>query len=136
MMIDLDAYFGEWMPFATAEHVANAMQLLERVTKLQGFMVGKGILFPTNPKTGTEISGSTYGGFRPQDCGIGAPNSAHKQGLAVDLFDPKGEIDLYLYNNQLLLDQYDIYIEHPDSTPGWSHWSIKKPGSGKRIFYP
>lgn len=135
-MIDIEAYFGRWMGDAPEEHINNALKLLERVIRLQSFMVGQGVIFRTNPKTGTYISGELYGGYRPQDCGIGAPQSAHKLGMAVDLYDPINEIDLYLYNNQELLDRYDIYIEHPSATQGWSHWSIKPPKSGKRIFYP
>jgi hypothetical protein len=136
-MIDLESYFGPWIAIAPEAHIENALRLLERVIRLQSVMAGAGVIFRINPKTGTYISGSTLGGYRPQDCGaVGSPKSAHKQGLAVDLYDPINEVDLYLYNHQDLLDRYDIYIEHPDSTPGWSHWSIRPPASGRRVFYP
>lgn len=135
-MIDLESYFGPWLDDAPEEHIEHALVLLERVAKLMGYMIGQGVIFRHNPKTGTYISGTTLGGYRPADCGTGAPNSAHKTGQAADIYDPLGDIDLHLYNHQDLLDRYDIYIEHPDSTPGWSHWAIKPPKSGRRIFYP
>ena len=24
----------------------------------------------------------------------------------------------------------------PEATPGWSHWTTRAPGSGRRVFYP
>lgn len=135
-MITLDDYFSKWRDKATDEHVANAVALLRAVNALHDALVGMGVTFPYNPNTKSLVSGSQYGGYRPQDCCEGAPKSAHKQGLAVDIYDPNGEIDLTLYNHQELLPQYGIYIEHPEKTKGWSHWSIKSPGSGRHIFYP
>lgn len=135
-MITLEEYFGKFRSEATPEHVANAIALLRSVSALHDALVTMGVTLPYNPKTNSLISGSQFGGYRPQDCCEGAPQSAHKQGLAVDLYDPNGEIDLTLYNHQDLLIQYGIYIEHPEKTPNWSHWSIKPPKSGKHVFYP
>ena len=134
----MDDLVGPWKdsPDWTQERQANATKLIAACTKLQEALEADGIHFPLNPHTGTTISGETYGGFRPQDCPIGAPDSAHKQGLAVDRYDPNEQIDQYLLRRVDLLTQFGIYIEAPSSTPGWSHWSIRAPGSGHHIFYP
>ena len=135
-MITLEDYFGKWRDVATDEHVANAVALLRSVNALHDALVTMGVTFPYNKQTGSLVSGSLYGGYRPQDCPQGAPQSAHKLGLAVDLYDPDGEIDSTLLKHQDLLIQYGIFIEHPDDTVHWSHWSIKPPKSGKHVFHP
>lgn len=99
-------------------------------------MVADGVVFPDNPKTGTGVSGEVYGGIRPQDCPIGAPHSNHKQGRAVDRFDPGDLIDNWCVAHQDRLLFHGIYIEHPSKTPGWSHWQAVPPPSGHTVFYP
>jgi hypothetical protein len=123
-------------PDWTEDRQQNAIALIMACTKLQTMMESDNVHFPLNPATGTTISGETYGGFRPQDCPIGAPNSAHKEGQAVDRFDPDSDIDAWLESHQDALVECGIYIEHPSTTPGWSHWSIRPPASGNHIFYP
>lgn len=145
-MFTLNDYVGPWAdsPDWNDERKANAERLIEACTILQERMEANGVHFPLHehapagiePRTETTIGGETYGGFRPQSCPIGAPDSAHKQGLAVDRYDPDGAIDAWLMANQEALVVCGIYIEHPDSTPGWSHWSIRSPGSGHHVFYP
>jgi hypothetical protein len=137
-MITLQQYFGKWWEHAdaTQERVANAERLLAACEELEALAVKDGVEFRDNPVTKSNVSGQTYGGFRPQSCTQGAPKSAHKEGLAVDRFDPAGEIDAWCMKNQDRLKSCGIYIEHPDKTLGWSHWSIKPPGSGKTVFYP
>lgn len=133
-MITLDEYFGKWK--GTEEQIHNAVILLGRVNKLHDHLVSKGVTFPYNPVTKSLVSGEKYGGFRPQSCPIGAPQSAHKDGKAIDLYDPLNEIDDAILADPDILVQFDLYIEHPEATDTWSHWSSKPPKSGKRIFYP
>lgn len=148
-MIAIYEYVGSYAgsPDWTQQRMDNAWELLKRCRSLEEEMVEKGILFPTNSKTGSQVSGDGNGGFRPQNCPIGAPKSAHKEGSAVDRYDPTGAIDSHLlldfhacesagYPERSLLVKYDLYIEHPDATPGWSHWGTKAPKSGNRIFRP
>jgi hypothetical protein len=147
-------YVGPWAesPDWNKDRQDNCEVLIARCAKLENMMLAAGVLFPVNPHTETQISGETYGGFRPQDCPIGAAHSSHKEGKAVDRYDPTGEIDAWLLENyeacvktgnidMSALAVCGIYIEHPDSTPGWSHWGIKlqdsdAPRSGHHIFYP
>jgi len=126
----------------TADRQHNAMILLNLCGKLQAKMEESGIHFPINPKTGTTISGETFGGFRPQDCPIGAPHSAHKNGEAVDRYDPENLIDDFISKfddgkgGNSLLEEFGLYREHPDSTPGWCHLTTRAPNSGHRTFIP
>ena len=138
IVFTLDDYVGPHKnsPDWNQERQNNAIMLIDACTKLQKALENIGIHFPINHKTGTTISGEVYGGFRPQSCPIGAPDSAHKEGLAVDRYDPNGQIDQYLLREIDLLTECGIYIEAPSYTPGWSHWSIRAPGSGHHIFIP
>lgn len=140
-MITLDHYFGLWKDHkdATEERRQNAILLLHACAALQYFAERDGVEFLDNPHTGNNVSGKTYGGFRPQDCPQGAPASSHKQGQGVDRYDPEGLIDAWCMNNAEvggLLETCGIYIEHPEATPGWSHWTTRRPRSGNRVFRP
>ena len=137
-MITLAEYVG---PHASSKdwneaNRYNAGILLVNVNKLIARAKAAGIEFPTNTRTGSSVSGQTYGGFRPQAAPIGAPNSNHKLGQGIDLFDPKNEIDAWCMENFTALAACSIWIEHPSATPGWSHWQSVPPKSGKRAYMP
>lgn len=136
--LTIEDYFGQWAdhPDVTDEIRANAETLIYAVNALIAAVEAGGAAFNINPNTRTIVSGSQFGGFRPQDCPIGAPQSAHKQGMAVDIYDPDNDIDEWLWQHRVWLDRYGLYFEATQSTPGWSHWSTRAPGSGKRFFLP
>lgn len=125
------AYPGH--PDIMDEHRTNARLLVDRVNHLLSRFPGT---LPRNPATGTLVSGEKNGGWRPLDCPIGAPNSSHKTGQAVDIYDPDGELDDWLMDHQALLTGVDLYLEHPSATRGWSHLTTRAPKSGRRVFYP
>lgn len=137
-MITLAQYAGEWIghPDFTAVRRANAELLLEACAKLEERMVAAGVVFPINPATNSNVSGKRYGGFRPQSCTIGAWRSKHKDGLAVDRWDPNGKIDAWCMAHLDVLTECGIWIEHPEKTDTWSHWQCVPPKSGRRVFYP
>lgn len=137
-MITLQQYVGPHgaSPDWTGARQANAAALLSACSRLEMLALQDGVKFPINPVTQSGVSGETLGGFRPQACPIGAPTSAHKEGMAVDRYDPDGLIDKWCFEHQARLEQCGIYLEHPDATKGWSHWSTRAPKSGKRVFYP
>ena len=137
-MITFNEYFGPWLdhPDATDERKANAVRLLSCCDSLERLAMADGVAFPVNAATDSGVSGSEYGGFRPQSCPIGAPHSAHKEALAVDRYDPLGEIDTWCLNNLDKLEQCGIYLEAPVSTKGWSHWTVRAPASGHQVFFP
>jgi hypothetical protein len=135
-MITLEQLFGPWIEFAdaTIERRANAARLLERVNLLLAEARAAGVPLLINQRTGSRISGGGLGGFRPETCSIGAPNSAHKQGRAVDVFDARNELDAWL--DDAKLEQFGLYREHPSATRGWCHLTDRAPGSRRRTFMP
>jgi hypothetical protein len=135
-MIFVADYFGPWAGHkdATDEVKVNAFNLLEKVNALLDEAFRNEIDLPDNPATGTLISGSTYGGFRPQECPQGAPNSSHKVGRGVDIYDPENALDNWITDK--ILEKYDLYRENPLATRHWCHLSDRAPGSGKRTFSP
>ena len=137
-MITITQYFGPWIDHsdATEERKANAMKLLSACDLLENRMISDGFAFPINPATHSGVSGSKYGGFRPQSCTIGAAKSNHKVGLAVDRFDPLNKIDDWCIAHLSVLEECGIWIEHPSKTYSWSHWQSVQPSSGNRVFYP
>ena len=136
-MITLEDYVGphagseDW----NQERIDNAVELLRRANRLIDAMVARKLCrFRINPHTGTMVSGQTFGGFRPKSCPQGAPNSSHKEGQGVDLYDPKNEIDNAL--TDALLIEFDLYRESPGATTGWVHLTTRAPKSGRRSFMP
>jgi hypothetical protein len=138
-MIKVEHYFQAYDGHLgiTQEHRGNAALLIDRVnTLLNRCLRTNTVDLETNPKTGTLISGEKNGGWRPQDCPIGAPNSSHKTGKGVDLYDPDGDIDNCLMEHQSFLYECGLYMEHPSATRGWCHLTTRAPKSGNRVFYP
>ena len=118
----------------TDEIRINAAGLLTAVNALLEDAIAQGWSPMVNPATGTLISGQQNGGWRPQACPIGAPNSSHKQGAGVDVADGDGALDRTI--NDAMLEAHGLYREHPESTPGWCHLTTRAPKSGRRTFFP
>lgn len=138
-MISSDDIIGKWKSCTdlTGKIEDNITKLLIPVMQdFLSYVASRDVELHKNPKTGTLVSGSEYGGFRPQDCTIGAPKSNHKQGLAVDIYDPHNELDKWCMANRSVLVEYGIWLEHPDATPGWCHMQVVPPRSGNRVFRP
>lgn len=138
-MIRVSEYVGVHIqsPDWTQPRRLNSVMLLDRVNRLLDFMQSEhGVEMLINPTTKSQIAGKTLGGFRPQVITPpqGSPNSAHKNGEAVDIYDPLNTLDKAL--NDEILTQFDLYREHPDDTVTWCHLSTRAPRSGKRTFKP
>ena len=130
-------YFGRFIGHHDAtEQVRKAADvLLDRVNRLITHLATKKMVhFRINPLTKSLITGEGQGGFRPQDSGQGAPNSSHKEGRGIDLYDPDGEIDDNI--DDAMLEEFGLYREHPAATRRWCHLTTRPPRSGKRSFYP
>lgn len=142
--LDLENYFGVWItsPDATPERVDNANDLCRAVNGLLAEAEANGVTVHLNPVTGSCISGSTFGGFRPQSCPQGAPHSSHKEGAGVDIFDPQGDLDAWLdqfegeNGTNTKLEEHGLYREHPNDTIHWCHLTSRAPHSGRRTFKP
>lgn len=141
-MITTAEYFGPWRfsPDANDVVVANAETFLPKVNALLAAYEAAGNTVKQNPVTSAamhsydEVSGKDYGGFRPQSCPQGAPNSSHKQGRGVDVYDPDNAIDDWITDD--ILTAFGLYREAPGSTPHWCHLTDRAPGSGHRTFQP
>lgn len=148
--ITLEQYFGGYLnhPDATPERKANAALLLQSANAGLSQAEDDGVVLNINPTTGTYISGSGHGGFRPQvlvDADghpIGAGKSEHKEGNAIDPFDPDRELARWSLRNQEQLKHLGIRgMENPMWTvgrngKGWVHWQRVAVKSGRFIYVP
>lgn len=72
----------------------------------------------------------------------GAKKSLHMECLAVDFRDVNGKIDKWLEQNQDLLEELNMWQEHPSKTNGWAHVDLgtrpirSRPNCLKRQFMP
>lgn len=76
-------------------------------------------------------------GYRPGHYNVeahGAKNSTHLVCEACDFYDTGGLLDKFCTENQPLLAELGLYLEHPESTPGWCHLDIRT--REHRIFRP
>ena len=139
-MITEAQYFG-WKinhADATDERKANAVELLKRVNSLIEQYESGGKRVENDPDTKTQISGSKGGagdgGFRLSLSATGKPGSAHKEGMAVDIFDPGNNLDGWITRDILI--KYGLYREASPFTPLWTHLQTREPKSGNRSFIP
>lgn len=143
-MISTDHYFGA-KPHPT-DHDILASDLLARVNDLRDEAERAGIPRHVCPNTGTEISGSKGGsgdgGYRLPGATTGAAMSSHKEGRAVDVYDPLDNLDEWLdqfehgVGDNTKLAEYGLYRETPAQTPTWCHLTTRPPKSGRRTFNP
>lgn len=134
--ITLAEYFGSYNGHSdiTPEIRAHAAVLLTRVNALLEVARTAGVLLEINPATGSLISGSTNGGYRPRRCPVGARYSSHKEGMGVDVYDPhNGDLENWITDE--ILEEFGLYREHPSQTKEWVHFTTREPGSKRRTFY-
>lgn len=135
-MITVADVIGLWdkSPDLTAARRKAIADLVPQVNALLALAVAAGIPTYKHSATGNPVVGPKYGGFRPQSCPIGAPQSAHKVGMAVDLYDPANALDEWITDD--VLRECGLFREGGRWTPGWTHLTIRRPGSGNRTFVP
>jgi hypothetical protein len=135
-MITIAQYVGvhKSHPAWTPVMQTNALVLLSKVNPLLEYLATLGVISPKNPATGSNVSGVTYGGWRPPECPQGAPNSSHKLARGVDVFDPSNDVDDTL--TDAILERFALYREHPSATNTWCHLTDRAPNSKRRSFYP
>ena len=111
----------------TPELEANLTKLIGAVNKFRA-AYGKPL---------TVSSGYRPGAFNSAAGGAKASN--HMICLAVDFKDADGAIDAFAVecDKKGLLKAWGLWLEHPDSTPGWCHLDIKLRGDrSSNIFKP
>lgn len=123
-----DYYMGrdrQYRGELTRELRANARETVKRVNRLlrrAGFV--------------RKVSS----GWRPAAVNAAVPGAAkgskHLSCLAIDLEDRDGRLDAWCLAHLEVLEELQLWLEHPDATPGWCHLQTLPPRSGNRVFYP
>ena len=136
--ITIEEYFGSYLqhPDATPEKKLAAAALLGRVNVLRFQAETAGVVFKVNPHTGNFISGQGHGGFRPENCSVGADNSQHKDAHAVDNYDPDRLFAKWCRTHEQDLASLGLYMEREEWTPSWVHLQDVPPRSGKIAYIP
>lgn len=131
-------YFGPYAEHhdATAERRYHATALLDVVNDLLDAAARDGCELPHDPDTGCVIGGNGNGGFRPQDSKVGAQNSKHKDGRAVDIYDPRRQFASWCLAHPEELEKRGLYMEDPRWTPVWLHLQDVPPKSGRLVYIP
>jgi hypothetical protein len=142
-MITLTQYFGgrrESHGLECSPGIeANAARTITIVNDLLLICEQFGVPVLANPG-GTFAGSQLNSGWRPPSVNACTPGasatSLHMTGEALDLHDPAGEIDAWLMTpqGQYTLERLGLWLEHPDSTPGWCHLQTRPPRSGNRVF--
>jgi len=62
--------------------------------------------------------------------------SKHLFCQAIDIYDPKKELQKWIKENVSLMEEIGLWFEDFDSTPNWTHFQIVPPSSKTRFFRP
>lgn len=62
--------------------------------------------------------------------------SNHLYGLACDFADPDLKLVDFILGNKSLCEEWGLYFEDFNYTPGWVHMQIVPPASKRRVFVP
>lgn len=65
-----------------------------------------------------------------------ATSSKHLYGQAVDIYDPKKELQAWIMKNIEALEEVGLWCESFTATPNWVHFQCVPPRSGHRFFIP
>lgn len=65
-----------------------------------------------------------------------AMKSNHLTGCAVDIHDPKKELQEWCKANVSILEHAGLWCEAFEATPTWCHFQCVSPRSGNRFFKP
>lgn len=93
----------------SAELEANLIDYLERINKFRAFY--------NKPMY-------VNSGYRPgkyNEAAGGAKGSSHMLCMAADFKDKDGSLDAFCVEHIDKLNEFGLYLEHPDHTPGWCH---------------
>lgn len=106
----------------TKELEANLKKLLENLNKFRQ-KYGKPMLVSS--------------GYRPgkyNKSAGGAKSSAHLSCEACDFKDADGKLKEFVKKNPTVLEECDLYMEAPESTPTWIHLQTR--ATKNRVFKP
>lgn len=125
-MISRDEVVGKYPPEDITPLIsANLSKLLDALNKFRQ-LYGKPMIVSSGLRTqqaNDQLSNS-------------GKNSAHLSGEACDFHDLDRALTNWIMASPQILVDCDLYMEDPSATPTWVHLSIRRPGSGNRIFRP
>lgn len=134
--IKMADYLGHYAADSSAAVRIAAGDLLLAVNDLLDAAAADGVELLENPATDSMVSGRGNGGFRPPYVRVGAPQSKHRTGHAVDVFDPRRALAAWCVANPERLVECGLAMEDPRWTPTWVHLQDLLPASGKYVFIP
>lgn len=116
------------------EHQDNIMTLLERINKVRSAYARA--MTVTSGYRSMEDHLRIYREKGVTDKSKIPMKSNHLYGRAVDISDPKRELQAWCKANEKLLGEIGLWMEDFSATPNWVHFQVNPPGSGKRWFMP
>jgi len=136
--LTLQAYLGPYDNESITPQVrAAGGMLVSMVNDVLAVAEQDGVPLFIDPDTLSHIGGSGNGGVRPPNGLVGAKNSAHKRGRAVDIYDPNRELARWVLRNIDRLKTLGIEaVENPRWTPSWLHLQDEPLASGNFVFIP
>lgn len=137
--ITIEQYFGPHGDHAaiTEEMRESAEALLDNVNDVLRLAAADGVELQANPVTGSMISGSGNGGWRPPESPVGASKSTHKRAMGIDIYDPARALARWCSQNVSRLQMRGILaMEDPRWTPTWAHMQTVAVPSGRFFFIP
>lgn len=121
----------EFSAILTDDIIASAMRTVERANAL----IDRYVQMTGDREMRTVTSGWRPPGINATTPGA-APRSKHMTGKAIDISDPEGDIDQWCLDHPDVMEELELWQEHPSATKGWCHVQIVPPKSGRRVFYP
>lgn len=117
-----------------AEHQANLMTLLEKISRVR-IAYGKPMTVTSGYRSMQEHL-DIYKRKGITDKNRIPMKSKHLVGAAVDISDPKRELQVWCKNNVKLLEEIGLWMEDFAYTSNWVHFQVIPPKSGNRFFIP
>lgn len=134
-MISLKELLGDHVFASQSKAVQdNLMLLLERINKIRSAW-GKSMTVTSGLRT-KEDQIRIYKAKGITDLKKIPFGSQHITGGAVDISDPKQELQAWCVKNEKLLESVGLWCESFDYTKNWVHFQVNPPKSGKRFFVP
>lgn len=138
--ITLDDYLGGYRASHGGELtdaiLADAEQLVSRANLILFAAAKDGVILVNRPGSRSlVVSGWVPPSINRTQAGDSAA-CRHIIGQAVDISDPRGDLDRYLMSRQHLLAEAQLWLAHPDTTHGHCHLQSCPPASRLRVFYP
>lgn len=109
----------------------NLMTLLERINKVRD-AYGKPMIVTSGLRSMEDHKRI----YAQKGITVIPMKSKHLYGQAVDISDPKQELQKWCLENTPVLEQIGLWMEDFSASKNWVHMQIVPPASGNRFFKP